>query len=116
MSLLAWGPGESPDGRLVRSLSLSPDTGIIEDIGQRLPFELPYWEGHHQVEPGAPSEDEGQYPLPFHPLGLGERAMLEFFGFHVESCSAGDEAAEPVVDVWAVEAQGFRVTSPVDKD
>ncbi|MGY1582059.1 DUF6928 family protein [Streptomyces sp. MN13] len=100
------------DGRLVRSLSLSPDAGIIEDIGQRLPFELPYWEGRHRVESDAPSEVEGPYPLPFHPLELGERAMMEFFGFYVEGCMAGDEAAEPVVDVWAVELQGFRVTPP----
>lgn len=31
------------DGHLVRSLSLSPDSGIIENIGEPLPFELPYW-------------------------------------------------------------------------
>ncbi|MGC0340670.1 hypothetical protein RKD20_005704 [Streptomyces sp. SLBN-8D4] len=29
------------DGGLVRSLSLSPDSGIIENIGEPLPFELP---------------------------------------------------------------------------
>lgn len=33
------------DGGLVRSLSLSPDSGIIENIGEPLPFELPYWAG-----------------------------------------------------------------------
>jgi len=32
-------------GKLVRSLSLSPDSGIMEDIGNRLPFEEPYWAG-----------------------------------------------------------------------
>jgi hypothetical protein len=98
------------DGQLVRSLSLSPDTGIIEDIGERLPFELPYWDGRHPVEPYPPFEDEEPYPLPFHPLDLGERAMLEFFGFYVEGCSPGDGVAEPVVDIWGVELRGFRVT------
>lgn len=33
------------DGRLIRSLSLSPDHGIIENIGEPLSFELPYWGG-----------------------------------------------------------------------
>jgi hypothetical protein len=100
------------DGRLLRSLSLSPDTGVIEDIGERLPFELPYWEGRHPVEPSSPDGDEEPYPLPFHPLDLGERAMLEFFGFYVEGSGAGDEAADPGVDVWGVELHGFRVTAP----
>jgi hypothetical protein len=31
------------EGRLVRSLSVSPDDGVIEDIGTPLPFEQPYW-------------------------------------------------------------------------
>ena len=26
---------------------LSPDGGILEDIGERLPFEEPFWSGHH---------------------------------------------------------------------
>lgn len=96
------------DRRLVRSLSLSPDNGIIEDIGERFPLERPYWEGQHPVEPDPTWEDEEPYALPFHPLGLGERAMLEFFGFYVEG---GSVATEPVVDIWGVEMQGFRVTS-----
>jgi hypothetical protein len=33
------------DGKLQRSLSLSPDSGIMEDIGARLAFEEPYWAG-----------------------------------------------------------------------
>jgi hypothetical protein len=35
------------DGRLKRSLSLSPDSGVLEDIGAKLPFEEPYWSGKH---------------------------------------------------------------------
>ncbi|MFG2358741.1 DUF6928 family protein [Streptomyces sp. NPDC048521] len=98
------------DGRLLRSLSLSPDTGIIEDMGERLAFELPYWEGRHPMAPCPSDGDEEPYPRPFHPLDLGERAMLEFFGFYVEGSCAGDEAADPVVDAWGVELHGFRVT------
>jgi hypothetical protein len=30
------------NGKFVRSPSLSPDNGILEDIGQRLPFEEPF--------------------------------------------------------------------------
>jgi hypothetical protein len=49
------------------------------------------------------------YPLPFHPLDLGERAMLEFFGFNVEGCSEEGDTPEPVVDIFDVELWGFRV-------
>ena len=66
-------------GKLVRSLSLSPDSGILEDLGQRLAFEEPYWSGAHPVSV--------QYPLPFHPLELGEEALLEFFGYQLEGNS-----------------------------
>ncbi|MEO3745773.1 hypothetical protein [Plantactinospora sp. B5E13] len=98
------------DGRLVRSLSLSPGGGIAEEIGDRLPFERPYWAGQFPVEPDPYHEDDQPYALPFHPLDLGERAMLEFFGFCVEGCSTGEDVPEPVVDVWGVELQGFRLT------
>jgi hypothetical protein len=58
---------------------LSPD-GILDDIGQRLPFEEPFWSGQHPV-----SDDGGdEYPLPFHPLELGEAALKEFFGYQLE--------------------------------
>jgi hypothetical protein len=68
------------NGGLVRSLSLSPDSGILEDIGQRLPFEAPYWAGQH---PAVEDEDD-EYPLPFHPLSLGETALKTFFGYQLE--------------------------------
>jgi hypothetical protein len=68
------------NGELVRSLSLSPDSGILEDIGQRLHFEEPFWSGQH------PATDDGEddYPFPFHPLELGEAALKEFFGYQLE--------------------------------
>ena len=71
------------DGRLERALSLSPDSGIIEDIGTRLPFEEPYWNGDHPaVDPSE--DDEADYPFPFHPLDLGEAALGALFGYHLE--------------------------------
>jgi hypothetical protein len=70
------------DGKLVRSLSLSPDGGIMEDIGQRLPFEEPYWSGQH---PAIDSEEEkDDYPFPFHPLELGEATLKDRFGYQLE--------------------------------
>jgi hypothetical protein len=70
------------DGKLQRSLSLSPDTGILEDIGARLPFEEEYWSGKHPaIENGA---DQEEYPLPFHPLDLAEASLKELFGFQLE--------------------------------
>ncbi|WP_227816278.1 DUF6928 family protein [Nitrogeniibacter aestuarii] len=70
------------DGKLVRSLSLSPDSGVMEDIGPRLPFEEPYWFGAYP----AVDDDEAPeaYPLPFHPLDLGEAALKDRFGYQLE--------------------------------
>ena len=70
------------DGKLQRSLSLSPDSGILEDIGPRLQFEEPYWAGKHPAV--DPEEEESDYPFVFHPLELGEAALLELFGYQLE--------------------------------
>jgi hypothetical protein len=70
------------DGVLRRSLSVAPDNGVIEDVGDRLSFEMPYWEGAHPAV--DPEEEPDDYPLPFHPLELGEAALREFFGFQLE--------------------------------
>lgn len=85
------------DGKLRRALSLSPDSGILEDIGERLPFEAPFWEGQNPVfdppgegpspadlDPVVVEEPEDEYPFPFHPLELGEAALLDFFGYQLE--------------------------------
>ncbi len=69
------------NSKLVRSLSLSPDSGILENIGGKLPFEEPYWAGEHPVfEPG----EEEEYPFVFHPLELGEAALSSLFGYVLE--------------------------------
>ena len=70
------------DGKLVRSLGLSPDSGIIEDFGSRLPFEEQYWSGQHPTL--DPEEDPSSYPFPFHPLELGEAALQAMFGYQLE--------------------------------
>lgn len=75
------------DGRLVRSLSVAPDNGVIENIGEPLAFEKPYWGGQHPAV--DPDEEPGGYPLPFHPLELGEEALREFFGFQIEGFHDG---------------------------
>jgi hypothetical protein len=70
------------DGALVRSLSLSPDQGIIENIGDPYDFELPHWAGEHPVKlmPGWPSQ--GPYPFPFHPPGPGRARTARTVRLH----------------------------------
>jgi len=70
------------NGKLMRSLSLSPDSGIMEDIGQRLLFEEPFWSGDR---PAVDDDEEADaYPFPFHPLDLGEAALKDQFGYQLE--------------------------------
>ena len=80
------------DGKLVRSLSLSPDSGVLEDIGERIEFERPFWDGEHPAVDD--DEDEDDYPFVFHPLELGEAALAEFFGYQLEGI-VNDEMIEP---------------------
>jgi hypothetical protein len=93
------------DGTLIRSLSLSPDGGIIENIGDPYGFELGYWEGDHPVESDWP--DEPPYPLPFHPLELGEDALRALFGFVLEGYPRPDDIAP-----YEVHMHEFRVSGP----
>lgn len=70
------------NGKLQRSLSLSPDSGILEDIGLRPTFEEPYWAGTYPAV--DPEDGEEEYPFAFHPLELGEAVLLEYFGYQLE--------------------------------
>ncbi|WP_422011256.1 DUF6928 family protein [Roseateles sp.] len=80
------------NGVLVRSLSVAPDSGILEDIGDRLPFEMPFWAGEHSADdPEDLEAGEEPYPIPFHPLELGEVALREFFGFTIEGVMDADQ-------------------------
>ncbi|MFF0445055.1 DUF6928 family protein [Streptomyces sp. NPDC004609] len=100
------------DGRLIRSLSLSPDDGIIENIGEPLPFELPYWAGDRPADIVPwPDEEEEPYALPFHPLDLGEDALRALCGFVQEGHPEPDD-----VDADAVKLYGFRVRDPHEPD
>jgi hypothetical protein len=95
------------DGHLVRSLSLSPDAGIEENIGDPYDFEGPYWAGEHPVVPVPGWPSQGPYPLPFHPLELGEEALRALFGFVLEGYPDPDD-----LDAATVHLHGFRVTDP----
>jgi hypothetical protein len=75
-------------GTLSRSLSLSPDSGVMEDIGQRVSFEEPYWSDQHPVV--KDDDEEEAYPLPFHPLELGEAALAALFGYALEGVADAD--------------------------
>lgn len=70
------------EGQLVRSTSVSPEGGVQEDIGEKLPVELPYWDGSFSLEDEL--EEDEPYPLPFHPLELSEAVLLATLGFQFE--------------------------------
>lgn len=70
------------DGTLRRALSLSPDSGIIENTGIPLAFEGPFWAGECPVE--TTGFDGQPYRLPFHPLEHGAEALRALFGFNWE--------------------------------
>lgn len=93
------------NGDLVRSLCLSPDDGIVENIGEPLACELPYWAGEH------PASAES-YPLPFHPLELGGGPVLRaLFGFVVEG------APEPGdLDPFDVPLLAYGVADPTGRE
>ncbi|WP_405973162.1 hypothetical protein OG496_30275 [Streptomyces sp. NBC_00988] len=96
------------DGRLLRSLSLSPDSGIIENIGEPLPFELPYWAGDRPADVIPwPDEDEEPYALPFHPLELGEDALRALYGFVLEGRPEPED-----IDAGSIALHGFHVRDP----
>jgi hypothetical protein len=78
------------DGQLRRALSLSPDSGIVENIGDPLPFEEPFWAGDRPAVDPEDDDDEDPYPLAFHPLELGEEALGALFGFVYEGPASVD--------------------------
>jgi len=95
-------------GPLLRSLSLSPDSGIIENIGEPLPFEMPYWAGDRPADVIPwPDQDDEPYALPFHPLELGEDALRALCGFVQEGRPEPDD-----IDAGSIALHGFRVRDP----
>jgi hypothetical protein len=99
------------DGTLIRSLSLSPDGGIEENIGDPYDFELPYWAGQHPVEPMPGWPNQEPYPLPFHPLELGEDALRALFGFILEGYPSPDD-----IEPENVHMHQFRVADPAGEE
>ncbi len=93
----------TPDGTLRRALSVSSDDEVIEDVGERLPFEEPFWAGAHPAV-----DDDEEYPLPFHPLELSEAALDHLFGFVFEGWSG--MSGDSTVDPFDVTLAGFRLS------
>lgn len=93
------------DGKLLRSLSLSPESGILVDVGPRLPFEVPYWAGEHPMLDG--DDVFLEYPLPFHPLELGEAALRAFFGYQLEGF-----VDEELLDAATIPLMRFKRSKP----
>ena len=75
-----------PGGALRRALSLSPASGIIENIGTPPAFEEPYWAGERPTGAGK----ESAYPFPFHPIALAEGALRALFGFNFQGVCLTD--------------------------
>jgi hypothetical protein len=96
------------NGSLVRSLSVSPDGGIVENIGEPYDFERPYWAGERPVGSTLSGDP---YPLPFHPLELGEDALRALFGFILEGRPDPSD-----VDPYEVPLRGFRVADPTGRE
>jgi hypothetical protein len=61
------------------------------------------------MPPGWPNQEP--YPLPFHPLELGEEALRALFGFVIEGYPQPDD-----IDAEAVHMHGFRVTDPTGEE
>lgn len=79
---------------LQRSLSLSPDSGVIEDIGSKESFEEPFWAG--KVPAFDPGDEDDEYPFNFHPLELGEAALLALFGYQIEGAGPPEVSPEKI--------------------
>ena len=105
VALGVWGP----DGELKRALSVSGGNAeLIEDIGEHLAFEEPFWAGEFPA-----TEDDEEYPFPFHPLELSEAALDSLFGFVFEGYTG--RLAGDFVDPFEVTLAGFRLTESTGK-
>jgi hypothetical protein len=85
------------------------DRRLVPDRPSELPEHLlragrGRWAGEHPVEPMSGLPDTGPYPLPFHPLELGEDALQALFGFVIEGMPGPDD-----IDADAVHLHQFRV-------
>lgn len=83
---------------------MNPKDAVLR--GNLLPFEVPFARGDH-------AEDTEEYPLPFHPLSLGDSAILWMFGTTGES-PLDDEITRSVEpkDPWDLPMHGFVAMTP----
>lgn len=92
------------NGALTRSLSvgLSSPELIVEDIGEPLQFERPFWARRRESLHSHPGR------LGFHPLDMGEQALRFLFGFVLEEMTPepGD------LDAAQIAMLGYRVMDP----
>jgi hypothetical protein len=84
---------------LTRAFSACPDPGVMEDVGERLPFEEPF------LSTGAAGA--GPAGLPFDPDELGKAALRHFFGFSVDGNGGIDD-----VDPEVIPMVGYHIVKP----
>ncbi|MBP2478607.1 hypothetical protein JOF53_007479 [Crossiella equi] len=89
----------SESGELIRSVSVNPEKGVMESVGDPLGFEQEFWAGGRRVS------HIGSYPLLFHPIDLGNEALRHFFSFVLE----GEEDADSI-DIEEFSLLAFSLT------
>ena len=95
-------------GKLNRSLSVSPDSGILEDIGDKLAFESPFWRGDHPAFDKDDDEEMAEeYPLKFNPLEFGEATLSNMLGYSMEGPWPTD-----ILDPEKVQLMNFKRKKP----
>ena len=80
-------------GVVTRSVSVGVASGVIEEIGEPLAFEETFWAGEQPVR------HLPEYPLPFHPIELGNEALKAFFGFVIEGSLDGTSVEPDEIEV-----------------
>jgi hypothetical protein len=89
-------------GTMVRSLSLAADDEVVENLGEPLAFETPFWAGERTADP---DESDGvAYAYPFRPRELAEEALRAFFGFGLDGMRSVDD-----VDPEVIPLLGYRI-------
>ncbi|GAA4091729.1 DUF6928 family protein [Nocardioides kongjuensis] len=79
---------------------------VLEDVGDHLAFEEPYWAGEL---PATEDEEDEEYSFPFHPLELGEAALDHLFGFVLEG--HGGPPGDTSVDPFEIPLAAYRLTA-----
>ena len=77
------------DGRVRRYVNLTCDDGVIDDVGEPLEFEVPYWSGEHDdlEEEGYDDHEQDGYDdatLRFHPIDFVNAGLRHLVGVQTE--------------------------------